>query len=263
MLSLVLALVLPSLPAPGVSAAMLFDDADPLGRFEVERRTKACYCETGSQPAGQRAAFMAGCQLWFLSQPGCAIAETVDQDTDFLARGVPSGIKSLSIGYVGHWSGSWQLVSYLRRRIVPLLERGYSVSLENTACRGMNDPREVARFVASLRLRPGQRLDVKANQAISIGKWDTMLGSTPNFWAKVSSLRPGGVEYPVCSDYLGHPCVIQAQEGETALCGAEGATTRLRCCFSTPRHGGPQRTVWAQEGNCEPYRPVALQPSAY
>lgn len=242
--------------AVAATAALGAED-DTFGSIRFVRPAKACFCEFGAEPAAQSPAFRVGCEMWFATQDSCSIHRVVPQGTDYSRQSLPEGTTELSIGYVGHWSDSRELIEYLRRSIVPLLDRGYSVSLDNSACRGMNRPDTVADFVASLRLRRGQHLDIKGNQTISVGQWDVVFGKGANFWAKVSSRRPGVVEYPDCAAFLGKNCLIQAQENENGTCRGTRSFETLRCCYHSDSHstaGQLQDTIWQPPENCEPYK---------
>jgi hypothetical protein len=214
-------------------------------------QTKACFCEIGAQPESQQGAFNTGCKLWLRAQKDCNSTEIVPQNTDYTKRTFPHRISEIAVGYVGHWNDSQELIEYLRTSIVPVMtQKGVTVSVDNTACRSMNDPQEVFDYVRSLRFQKGQRLNVKGNQTISVGKWDTILKGL-NFYAAISSEKDR-VIYPACKEFQNYNCMMQVQLGEVGSClDKNNHLTQLRCCkLKQVIFEGPDHYVWQTQDNC-------------
>lgn len=160
--------------------------------------SKCCYCEIGNYPQNQQSFFKMGCNLWLGSQKNCDVKEIVPQNSRYDQMDLQCKNGDLVVGYVGHWGSSYETVDYLQRTIVPVIKnQNVSVKVDNTACLSMSSPKVVFDFVKSLNLPEGKNLSVVGNQVISIGKWDTLLGSSINFGAMVSADKEE-IQYPSC-----------------------------------------------------------------
>ncbi|MBC7370084.1 MAG: hypothetical protein H7326_00875, partial [Bdellovibrionaceae bacterium] len=148
----------------------------------------ACICEMGTEPANQHAGFSAGCSIWLKQQKDCGTIQKVDQGVDYRALNIDPTADTIKIGYVGHWYHSQQLVSYLSLTIAPLMSaRAVSVSIDNAACRAMNNPQIVFDYVKGMNLPAAQTLSVRGFQTESMGKWDVVFGKDMSVPAEVSS----------------------------------------------------------------------------
>ncbi|MFZ4404491.1 MAG: hypothetical protein ACOYOK_10355 [Pseudobdellovibrionaceae bacterium] len=177
-------------------------------------QTKLCYCEVGEYPSGQQKFFKVGCDIWLSEQKNCDVKEKVPQNFDYTQLAEFSSAKTedqaplLVVGFVGHFSGSREMISYLNQSIVPILKTGASVEVDNTACLSMKNPDFVLQYVKSLELPKNQTLKVTGNQATSIGKWDVVLGRSKNVPA-VATSQSTEVIYPSCKRNQGMNCIQQ------------------------------------------------------
>ncbi len=209
--------------------ALLFVSSIIVGGGASANSQKACLCEVGQYPEYQQPAFSTGCALWLREQKNCLIKKKVSHGASYTQ--LPQDITQLSIGYVGHWNNSRQLLTYLHMKISPLMtQKNLSVSIDNTACSSMNEPTLILDYVKDMALERDQTLTIKGNQTRSIGKWDAALGSKNNFYAVVSSKKTS-VTYPNCRDYQNYSCLQGVQTNDEATCVTDNAQQRrLRCC---------------------------------
>lgn len=215
--------------------------------------TKACYCETGNYPSEQVGFFQTGCTLWLNSQKNCSTKATVPQGTDYMQIQTARSTTSLSIGYVGHWSSVYETISYIKTYVLPLMsQKKMSVSIDNTACRSMSNPEAMLDFVKSLKLSDSS-LEVRGNQAISVGKWD-IFGKSLNFTAAVSS-KKSEVIYPSCRSYEDSPCLAQFQMGESGKClNINKKVQTLTCCevqdYNSDTGAADTKYLWSKPESC-------------
>lgn len=194
--------------------------------------TNACYCEIGDEPVSEQGFFRAGCEIWLTQQKNCTSKQIVPQNHSYMNELKERPANRLTVGYVGHWASSQQMVRYLETSILPTIDaHGISVTLDNTACRAMNDLFLLQSYMTDISLPQGKELVVRGNQAISVGLWDIILGKSHNFQAtlrKYSQNRPD-IVYPLCKTYEGKPCLKEYQGDETAIC-LEGKNRIVLSC---------------------------------
>lgn len=202
-----------------------------VNNFAAAKPQKACFCEAGTYPEYQRPAFAAGCRLWLKEQKDCATKHEVQHGVSYADLPLQQDLTHISIGYVGHWINSQQLLSYLHSRINPLMsQKGLSVSIDNTACSSMNDPSLILDYVKNMAFQKDQNLIIKGNQTRSVGKWDALIGSKNNFYAFVKNTKKE-VIYPNCREFQNYRCLQGVQANDEAVCTTDNSQLmRLRCC---------------------------------
>lgn len=219
---------------------------------------KCCYCEIGDYPSEQQGFFKVGCNLWLAGQKNCDIKEIVPQNTRYQDMNLSCANGEMSVGYVGHWGSSYQMVSYLQRTIVPAMQKhNVSVKVDNTACLAMDNPNIIHDYIKAIPFNRDQFLDVKGNQVLSIGKWDSVIGKSANFAASVSS-RLDTVDYPSCKSFRGYNCVQQVQLGQYGYCRENnGSVVQLTCCgvqddsnFESSYMNTVLKYQWVDKKNC-------------
>ena len=211
----------------------------------------ACFCETGTFPQDEIKFFEMGCHIWLSKQSHCQTKEIIPAGTSYMDRMRSSNGGKFVIGYVGHWASAYQLATYLSDSIEPLLNEGVSVDIDNTGCLSMDVPEKVASYVQNLHLPEGQELNIKGNQANSIGEWTTLIGSSYNFWAKVSS-KNSAIEFPSCDDFEHYACLKKYQLNQGGRCWNESKQLiQLKCCrVRTESEIDPAYYQWEQWENC-------------
>jgi len=222
-----------------------------LSLANAEAPQKYCFCEIGNYPESQQVFFKVGCDMWLGAQRNCAVQETVPQNHNYSQMEFPRG-SQLVVGYVGHWSSSYEMINYLDQVIVPAMNKHHlSAVVDNTACLGMDHPEAVQHYIRGLNLARDQALDVRGNQTVSVGKWGDFMPSL-NFWAHVSSRR-SEVSYPNCKAYEDYPCGEAIQLNQSARClDKNKEVSQLRCC-KVPYDGGRRpshKIIWATPDRC-------------
>jgi hypothetical protein len=225
-----------------------------VGANTAAASTKACFCEVGSKPENQVRAFSLGCSMWLRTQKNCVSKQKVSEGTDYSRLNLPLGTSDVSIGYVGHWFNSGETVIYLQNVVTPLMkQKNVSVTIDNTACKAMENPLQVLDHVKRLRLQDHQSLVIRGNQVNSVGKWDIILGSNFNFYAIVSSITRE-ITYPRCKGFQNGACLPKVQLNEVGTCvDKNGQQAQLRCC--KVRKGPIDRSsidrfAWLSENEC-------------
>jgi hypothetical protein len=192
-----------------------------------------CACQTGTYPSNQVAFFSAGCKLWLAGQNDCDQSMTIPQLDG--VSGLPSSCdgKVVKLGYVGHWSSAYQSANFLDVLMYEgVQKRQMSFEVDNTACRGMDKPQEVADRMASAQFPPGKYITYKSNQVISVGMWDGILVGKSNLWAQYDS-RTQQTTYPTCKEFESKGCTDLGgvQANETGSCReVNGSLKELKCC---------------------------------
>jgi hypothetical protein len=211
----------------------------------------SCFCETGTFPENEIKFFELGCKIWLAKQANCQNQEIIPAGTSYVDRSHTSTSGHFTIGYVGHWASSAETVEYLKNTIEPLLSTGPSVTVDNTACLSMNVPEKVLSYVQNLRLPESQELNISGNQANSIGEWETVIGSSFNFWAKVSS-KNSEIEFPNCDDFEHYSCLKKYQLNHHGRCWNQNKQLiDLTCCrVRTESELDPAVYQWEQINNC-------------
>jgi hypothetical protein len=182
----------------------------------VEKRD-LCICQTGTAPSNEIKFFKLGCKTWNMTQR-CDEKITMSLDDsieDVLAQ--RPGVKSVKLGYVGHWSSSRESNEFIREKVLPSVKK-YKVyfDIHNSACSSMDNPYQVKSFFK--KLGPDARyIHMYGYQAISTGGWDPILPGKNNFWSAVNgnSLE---VKFPNCKEYEQKQCMGMFQNDEEGVC---------------------------------------------
>lgn len=199
----------------------------------IVQKQDHCLCEIGAEPRGQQFSFRAGCAIWLMQQRNCKAKQTVAPDFDFITYIQQTRAKSLSVGYVGHWSNTQQLVNYIQKRFETPIRDGVSIRIDNTGCSAMNSPITLEYYLKSIHKPTTSLLTIRGNQGLSVGKWDVFFFlRRANLWAQTTSHNGQVITtYPQCSSFEEHGCLYEAQGGTTGQClQANGSLKTLTCC---------------------------------
>lgn len=217
----------------------------------------ACFCEIGNEPENQQPFFKMGCKIWLSRQNNCATQEIIPQNSDYSekllelnAKGIEP--KKMNIGYVGHWDSSRSLIKYLDLKIVPVMNLfNISASVDNTACKAMEDLIWVRDHLNSVSIPKNSVLHVKGNQVVSVGVWDAVLGKSPNLGAVVRkySANEADIQFPLCKHFENKPCVAFLQGQESGYCIEGDKTYPLTCVRAHKETSIPDPTVKSSEKN--------------
>lgn len=137
--------------------------------------------------------------------------------------------RTLEVGYVGHWASADQTVGFLKRDIVPVIQKyGIKVKVDNTACLATDNPYTILNFLN--RIPEGQKINFSGNQAISTGMWDPFTPGKNNFWAKIDGAK-SKVTFPDCDEFEDRKCYGMFQRNEKGVCldKSTGEHVVLRC----------------------------------
>lgn len=191
-------------------------------------KTDLCICQIGDWPSNQRGFFKAGCKAWKMDQ-SCKKKVTANQGpiTEVLEK-YPD-VKTLKIGYVGHWSSASESVQFLRDHVVPVIrEKDLTVDVDNTACLATDNPYVIVNYLKTVDV--ADRITYRGNQAVSTGLWDKFWLGKNNFWAVISG-KDLEVQFPSCKKFENKGCMGWAQGNESAVCHDEENDTYafLRC----------------------------------
>lgn len=216
-----------------------------------------CICETGTFPANEIKYFRLGCKQWLKDQTNCTDKKIVEYGHDHTNALVSLKITNLRLGYVGHWSSAQQTLADLKTRLIPAIQSAQSsLTIDNTACKSLDDPELVHDYIRSLRLPESRFIQIRGNQTDSLGKWDELFGSRVNFTAEVSSTQPQ-VQFPSCKRYQDYPCFQQYQLGQSGRClDRQNQIDSLICCKQQVPggEGGMQdRYFWSQKKDCSEF----------
>jgi hypothetical protein len=99
-----------------------------------------CICQTGATPEYQVKFFKLGCSTWSMSQ-SCSekITISINDSINEVLNQRPH-VKSVKLGYVGHWASSKQTVEFLDKEIKPaVINHGVYFDIHNTACSSMSN----------------------------------------------------------------------------------------------------------------------------
>lgn len=168
---------------------------------------RVCVCEIGHNSV-EEPFYRAGCAAW-IAKKVCLRSKIVKMDygetlSDHLPK-LKDGDK-LHIGFVGHWSSSYQTERFVQRNILPIFDDvSVKVTYDNTACSPMSEPQNIQDFLSSLELPKGSSLTIKGSQGISLGLWDAVSISKANFYAEAST-EFSTPKYPKCKKYEGKKC---------------------------------------------------------
>jgi hypothetical protein len=138
-----------------------------------------------------------------------------DSIEDVLAQ--RPGVKSVKLGYVGHWSSSRETNEFLQEKVLPSVKK-FKVyfDIHNSACSSMEDPYQVRTFLE--KLGPLARyIHMYGYQAISTGGWDPVLPGKNNFWSAVNG-NTLEVRFPNCKEYEKKQCMGMFQDEEEGVC---------------------------------------------
>jgi hypothetical protein len=187
------------------------------GTSSAAEKRDLCICQTGTSPANELKFFKLGCKTWSMTQR-CDEKITIslnDSIEDVLAH--RPGVKSVKLGYVGHWSSSRETTHFIEEKVLPSVKK-YKVyfDIHNSACSSMENPYKVRAFFQKLG-PDASYLHMYGYQAISTGGWDPILPGKNNFWSAVNgnSLE---VQFPNCKEYENKQCMGMFQEEEEGVC---------------------------------------------
>jgi hypothetical protein len=189
-----------------------------------------CICQTGSSPKEEIKFFKLGCNTWNSTQ-SCSekiIIGLNDSIDDALAS--RPEVKSVKLGYVGHWGSSSEVVDFLRDKVIPVAKkRDIYFDIHNSACSSMENPYEIQKYLKSIG-EDARHIHFLGNQVISTGGWDPLLPGKNNFWASIngSSLN---IEFPNCKEFEKKQCMKMFQNDEQSICfnQNENKFVFLRC----------------------------------
>jgi len=214
-----------------------------LGLFSLSAFADVCICQYPKEDAkygggykGEIGFYKMGCSLWLVGERKCRKNKIMDinipltEYLDELDEELEEGEK-VRVGYVGHWGSSSELVDYIKNEIVPVTKKyNVPVSVENTACYGMEDPQLVSKYLHSLYSNESNYITVEGTQTTSIGMWDKV-----SFAFRKADLvafadsREEAAIYPKCEEFLNRRCT-GFQEGDVGLCVDElGNKKELLC----------------------------------
>lgn len=162
--------------------------------------------------------YKAGCVMWNLSQ-SCdeKITVSIKEDLSNILATRPH-VKSVKLGYVGHWGSAEQSAEFIASDVVPSIKKyGVSFDIHNTACLGTDNPYIIRKYLKSLDREIASKIHFNGNQAISTGGWDPALPGKNNFWATINgeSLEVG---FPKCREFENIQCFGRFQSGGTGIC---------------------------------------------
>ena len=197
-----------------LSLAILGLSSDP--SFAVEKRD-LCICQTGTAPSNEIKFFKLGCKTWSMTQR-CdeKITMSLDDSIENVLAQRP-GVKSVKLGYVGHWSSSRETNSFIEEKVLPSVKKfGVYFDIHNSACSSMDNPYVVKSFFKKLG-SDARYIHMYGYQAISTGGWDPILPGKNNFWSAVNgnSLE---VQFPNCKEYEQKQCMGMFQSEEKGVC---------------------------------------------
>jgi hypothetical protein len=187
-----------------------------------------CICQYPKEDArygggykGEIAFYKMGCQVWHLAEKKCRKKKTIDINeslSPYLDKHHRKGEK-IRVSFVGHWSDSAELVSYLKNEIEPIREKYNSpIRIENTACSAMEDTNLVSKYLQTIDTTDKNYLEVEGSQVTSIGMWDKVsFAFRKADLVATSDSRNSSPIYPVCSEFLDRRCT-GVQQGDKGYC---------------------------------------------
>lgn len=177
-----------------------------------------CICQTGSAPSNQIGFFKVGCTQWNATQR-CDKKIIVDQ-AESLEKiiGAMPEVKTVKLGYVGHWGSSRQTVEFLNEQVVPAIkEHKVSFNIDNTACLATNNPFVIKNYLSELDKEIASNIFFRGNQVVSTGGWDSFLPQKTNLWSTISG-ETQEVTFPSCQSFAGRACIGAFQEKAHGIC---------------------------------------------
>ncbi len=217
-----------------------------------------CICQTGTEPQSQVVFFQAGCGLWLNGQQGCSSKETIPFADDLDAR-IPRSCdrQTVRLGYVGHWSGSYESMDFIYSRLLPINQgRGISFDVRNTACLSVDDPFGLQSFLNDIEVITGTTITWRGNQAISTGMWAPITPERENIPA-VASTDESLFSLPACNMFERSLC-SGFQRNQEARCASDDGSTRILSCCNYTRSvlmGGVRepvvRLLWLTTASCD------------
>lgn len=180
-----------------------------------------CVCQTG-KTTRQVSFFKAGCAAWILRHSCENSVVGSIKNVNLISESIKKyeNIKSVSVGYVGHWGGSGPMVDYLKEQVVPALIENKninSIKIDNTACSAGDNPFKILKFLNSIDPAIAKKIRYIANQAISVGEWDSFVPQKTNLWSLTDGLT-NKVIFPRCEWFLGKTCLGTFQKNEMGIC---------------------------------------------
>ena len=155
-----------------------------------------------------------------------------DSIEDVLAQ-LPA-VKSVKLGYVGHWSSSEETKEFIEEKLLPSIKK-YKVffDIHNSACLSMEQPYTIRSYLKGLGSN-ARYIHMYGYQAISTGGWDPVLPGKHNFWSAVNgnSLE---VQFPNCKEFELNECWGRFQKNGKGICFDEknNKYVRLACVKNT------------------------------
>lgn len=189
-----------------------------LASFTSASEYDLCICQTGSFPKNQIAFFKSGCVQWNAFQK-CQKKIIVDQEISLekIIASEPQ-VRTIKLGYVGHWSSAKQTTNFLKSQVVPVIqEHNVSFDIDNTACLATNNPFVIKNYLAKLDNNISSNIQIRGNQVVSTGGWDSILPQKTNLWSSINgeSLE---VIFPLCKNFVGKACLGAFQQNARGIC---------------------------------------------
>jgi hypothetical protein len=207
------------------------------GRYGSPGFDSFCVCQYGNSTEFEMFMFRRGCSVWFV-QNDCGATSVISLD-DPVIDSLPEKFSGkIRVGYVGHWNSSEQFIEFLQSQILPITEqRNFTALLiDNTGCNAMADADSVKAYVNTALQSTGKKVEIRGNETVSIGLWDSFYLGKGNLTATISA--DGGLHFPVCEDYIGSACPFRARNGHKleGFCQAkDGVKKWLGCETKTIR----------------------------
>lgn len=215
----------------------------------AKANTGLCICEIGNKIKSEMKWYRSGCNIWIdrmIKENKCSSVDYVIRERNPYSFSVPSEDpnRNIFLGFVGHWSSSTATKEEVTNRLLPVIQKtGQNLFYDNTACNGSSDTQDLQSFMLMTvkpQLKKFQSLTIKANQVISVGIWDYVLGNSVNMFSFVSTDFKQAI-YPECQTFAGNYCVGsgtrsasilgggQVQEGTTGFCRQDRQLIQLMC----------------------------------
>lgn len=190
--------------------------------------TTCCVCQYQNNSPIEGAFIRMGCAVWILEQEGCVWSDAVPflmrDDAMTLPKRCEGG--ELKVGYVGHWSGSFQTVNVLQWQTIPTAKK-YNVSIryENTGCDVLDNAEYVQSYLSQYK---DLDIELTGSQVETVGLGDKMLMPQTKVGTRLD--RP---QYPACDRIAESSCMSFLNRSEKMKCDDHGTSRTLSCCPKT------------------------------
>ncbi len=137
----------------------------------------------------------------------------------------------MHLGYVGHWGSSNQLINFIEDNVAHVLkEKDMSLKLDNTACNAMDRPELVKAYVDGRKLVSDDKtIEVKGNQTISIGMWNSLTFGDANLNAIITNKNQKSI-LPSCNKFENEFCIGEFQNMQVGRCISKNGEQKLLFC---------------------------------